>query len=1074
MNMKNLFVKFKTTAILGISIVFLNLVNIPFRNGQNTQGFFLDNWNAKNIVNPASVDVAQTTAAPTATVNIDASNKLSKVSKYVFGHNAAMWSGKINQTTSLMTDISNLSPNVIRWPGGDLSNNYFWDASSQSTCPKDLPSTFVYQDLYYGATTNPGVMTNNDYYDMLTKTKSDGIICVNYGYARYSTSADPVAAAAQYAANWVKYDNGRTKYWSIGNENFGNWELGYTIAQSLNKDGQPKTISGDLYGRHCRVFIEAMKAAAKQIGVDIKIGVVTHDLANNDPVMSTWNAQMMAQVTDIADFLDVHYYFGPYNQNSSESVILNSVSDLAKIKQQVLSDLSKYGKKTSMPIALSEWNISAHGSKQMVSYIDGVFETLILGEALQNQFGQASRWDFLNGWNNGESGGLFADGDPDISGHQPRAPFYYMYYHQKFVGDQVLQSTVSGSADINCYSSSFSSGQSGVVLINKGGQTQTVDLKMNNFTLGQKYHYYILTGGQDSQFSRTVLVNGQGPASGTSGGPTNYASLQPYQSTIVNNSIRITLPKYSVVYALVENGVGTTPAGYTYSIGENGNVPVTGTMNIAYGANGSYVYLYNQTTTVGCNSTTFGKDPMPGAVKSCYVQPVTVAPEGYTFSIGENGNVPVIGTMNIAYGANGSFVYLYNQMTNVGCNNTAFGKDPMPGAVKSCYVQPVTVAPAGYTYSIGENGNVPVTGTMNIAYGANGSFVYLYNQTTTVGCNNTAFGKDPMPGAVKSCYVQSVTVGPAGYTYSIGENGNLPVTGTMNIAYGANGSFVYLYNQTTTIGCNNTTFGKDPVPGIVKSCYVQSVNSTPNSCVTLTTNPSQYVLRNDWSDQNSGAGLITSNGALEIIQRQYGETLLWLINSGTNIPITAGSQYVISFDYQDDNVNKLAMLQAAFVNGYTWSGPNLAQPVVSINSGFNNTFQHYSVILTAANSGSVNIALKLSWSKQPTSTVNAFIKNIQICSNQATLKLGTISNNLDLVKPTLSLYPNPTNGIVTIDASNNSIINIFDALGNAVSKSSMIDSGSIQLDLSGYPSGIYFVEIMTNGESTYQKIILQK
>ncbi|MDV3197476.1 MAG: hypothetical protein Q8884_02725 [Sweet potato little leaf phytoplasma] len=35
---------------------------------------------------------------------------------------------------------------------------------------------------------------------------------MNYAYARYSTAADPVAAAAHLAAEWVRHDNGRTKY----------------------------------------------------------------------------------------------------------------------------------------------------------------------------------------------------------------------------------------------------------------------------------------------------------------------------------------------------------------------------------------------------------------------------------------------------------------------------------------------------------------------------------------------------------------------------------------------------------------------------------------------------------------------------------------------------------------------------------------------------------------------------------------------------------------------------------------------------------------------------------------------
>ena len=69
---------------------------------------------------------------------------------------------------------------------------------------------------------------------------------------RYGTSANPVAAAAHLAADWVRYDNGRTKFWEIGNESYGNWEAGYSIDVSKNKDGQPEFITGALYGAACK------------------------------------------------------------------------------------------------------------------------------------------------------------------------------------------------------------------------------------------------------------------------------------------------------------------------------------------------------------------------------------------------------------------------------------------------------------------------------------------------------------------------------------------------------------------------------------------------------------------------------------------------------------------------------------------------------------------------------------------------------------------------------------------------------------------------------------------------------
>ena len=237
------------------------------------QGFFLKDWQPLTIASPVYVYSPQTGEIATATILVDFSNKITKVSKYVYGNNGIGWAGKMNNDDVLMRNIRNLNPHILRWPGGNLSNEYFWDAA-EGKGPSDIPPSQKTGALNAGKATSPWVMTLDNYYDMLGKTNSTGCICVNYSYARYGTSTNPVANAAHYAANWVRYDKGRTRYWELGNENFGKWEAGFEIDTAYNKDHQPRIITGELYGKHCRLFIDSMKYAAAQIGSEIKIGVV--------------------------------------------------------------------------------------------------------------------------------------------------------------------------------------------------------------------------------------------------------------------------------------------------------------------------------------------------------------------------------------------------------------------------------------------------------------------------------------------------------------------------------------------------------------------------------------------------------------------------------------------------------------------------------------------------------------------------------------------------------------------------------------------------------------------------------
>ncbi len=520
----------------------------------NPQGFYLDGWLPKSIEINAFDTVLQTTQPATVAVTIDAGKTISKVSQYVYGHNAAAWGGKLDQNTQAVKDINNLNPQLIRWPGGSMSDNYMWKATSKTTCPKDLPPTYSYQDLHYGSNNSSWTMSVDNYYSLLAKTNSTGVITVNYGYARYGTGPDPARTAAKYAADWVRYDNGRTKYWEIGNECFGNWESGYKIDKSLNKDGQPEIVTGDLYGKHCKIFIEEMRKAAKEVGNDIKIGVVAMDsYVTWDVTQRDWNKGMMPHIADVADFIVVHSYYTPYNENSNVATILNSAANTKNLMTYINDGLKTYAKHAPLPIALTEWNIFAEGSAQGVSYINGMHASLVLGELIKYAFGQGNRWDFVNGWSNGDNHALLSDGDTGVpTRYTPRAPYFYMYYFQKYFGDKMLQSTVAGSTDLVSYASEFYSGQSGIVLVNKGTTEKVVSIALNNFKRGDRYYYYVLTGGTDNgDFSRKVYVNGK-TTTLAGGGPSDYATLKPYGTTI-NGDIKLTLPKYSTIYLLVEN-----------------------------------------------------------------------------------------------------------------------------------------------------------------------------------------------------------------------------------------------------------------------------------------------------------------------------------------------------------------------------------------------------------------------------------------------------------------------------------------------------------------------------------------
>jgi hypothetical protein len=527
----------------------------------NTIGFFLDDWQPKTFIAPAYVDAAIAPSA-TNTVLVDATSIITKIPLSEFGQNAVWWMGPVANEPKFIDPITKLHPHIIRFPGGSTSDVYFWNAQ-QGVNPADAPAMITDEfgvkkdpSYIYGKSNLNWQCNLDDYYSALQQTNNKGIITVNYGYARYGTSNDPVAAAAHLAADWVRYDNGRTKLWEIGNENFGSWEWGYRIDRALNRDGQPEYVTGALYAQHFKVFADSMHKAATEVGSKIYIGAVAYDSPATESwlttTVKTWNSGMMSGISNKADFYVVHNYFTPYDQNSTAEVVLSSALSVPQTMINYITSTLTANGATVKPIAMDEWNMWAKDSKQQVSNTSGVFAVLVMGEAIKNKYGMAARWDLLNGWSNGNDHGMFSAGDePGIGKWSPRPSFYYMYYFQKMLGDRLVTSSVTGSNTIKSYASTYTSGQVQVTIANTASTAQNVEIKMKNFYSGQRFYWYSLEGSNDNgEFSRKVLVNGSGPTL-EAGGPADYATLKA-RSALTANGIKLTVPARGMIVVAVD------------------------------------------------------------------------------------------------------------------------------------------------------------------------------------------------------------------------------------------------------------------------------------------------------------------------------------------------------------------------------------------------------------------------------------------------------------------------------------------------------------------------------------------
>jgi hypothetical protein len=209
--------------------------------------------------------------------------------------------------------------------------------------------------------------------------------------------------------------------------------------------------------------------------------------------------------------------------------------------------------------------------------------------------------------------------------------------------------------------------------------------------------------------------------------------------------------------------------------------------------------------------------PQPGCCLNLVSAELFVGATGpgdWTFCASEGGVCAFTGTTEVRYGANGSF--FFKTLTDgTACTNDVFG-DPIFGTVKQCAIRS-TPPPTEWTFCAPEGGVCAFTGTTEVRYGANGSYVFK-TLTDGTACTNEVFG-DPIFGTVKQCSIRS-TPPPPEWTFCASEGGVCAFTGTTEVRYGANGSYVF---KTVTDGtaCTNEVFG-DPIFGTVKQCAIRS------------------------------------------------------------------------------------------------------------------------------------------------------------------------------------------------------------------------------------------------------------
>jgi alpha-L-arabinofuranosidase len=417
-------------------------INFQLTPSGTSGAFFMDDVNLAGVA-PSLVHLAINTA-----------NVLRSADSRWFGLNTAIWDSYFDTSTT-SNALAELGTQILRFPGGSLSDEYHWGSNTSLSNIWTWSTSFA---KFLHIATNAGVQ---------------GMITVNYG------TGTPAEAAA-----WVRSANITNhchfKYWEVGNENYGTWETDSNVYPH-----DPYT-----YATRAAQYITQMKGADPTIKIGVPAvtgedsdanGYSAHPATNPRTGISHngWTPVVLATMKSLGvtpDFL-VHHVYPEYQSDSDQALLQDSgnwVGDAANLRQQISDYVGSSG--TNIELLCTENNADAGSpGRQSTSIVNGLYLADSLAQLMKTEFNGFIWWDLRNGIDtsgdfNSSLYGWRTNGDLGIIGNlNTRYPTFYTFKLMKFfmrMGDSVLN-TGSDYFLLPAYSSRKADGSVAVLVINK-------------------------------------------------------------------------------------------------------------------------------------------------------------------------------------------------------------------------------------------------------------------------------------------------------------------------------------------------------------------------------------------------------------------------------------------------------------------------------------------------------------------------------------------------------------------------------------------------------------------------------
>lgn len=408
--------------------------------------------------------VASVLCAHGANLEIDPSViKHSTNRRSLTGSNIALW----NQAWELSDAelhgyVRELAPAYVRIPGGSWANHYIWNGNGVNLGDEKFDTSklkdgkwdidwsgyapgFNVKDLELNLPDDNyhGIWHVKQLHDFVETFGASGVVTVNLG------SGTPEAAA-----EWVRWANKKNnyniKYWELGNELEGGWELGHILP-----DGSK--ITGEIYAKRFKEFAKAMKA----VDPTIKTG---GPASSND--RGAFIKEVLRDSGELVDFVSFHSY-PVKNRHKNESDFFNAVYSLEPAMNRVHGWIEQYqpDRKGEIEIGITEWNSQVTEDRTTADLMNGLWCTMWVGEMFRNGVSFANQWDMMTATPTGGHGLFYFDQfdferpdvPQDIMDYEfdtfnptcvPKGQYWALWLWSHWMGDELVQSSLSSSDDL--------------------------------------------------------------------------------------------------------------------------------------------------------------------------------------------------------------------------------------------------------------------------------------------------------------------------------------------------------------------------------------------------------------------------------------------------------------------------------------------------------------------------------------------------------------------------------------------------------------------------------------------------